>query len=90
MAWELRDGAYRRPLMVGDEFQNVVEEVVFAQGAADLLSGQRCVCGYYVVSGELVVGERSLGPDTLLWIMAGSSLSARITSKPEADMPMAA
>ena len=51
MAWELRGAACRRSLMVGDEFQNVVEEVVLAQGAADLLSGQWCVCGYYVVSG---------------------------------------
>ena len=70
MAWELRDGAYWRPLMTGDEFNNVVEEVVFAQGAADLLAGQRFVCGYYVVSGELVVGERCIGPNTLLWIAA--------------------
>ena len=48
--------------MVGDEFNNVVEEVVFAQGTADLLVGQRFVCGYYVVSGELEVGEFALTP----------------------------
>lgn len=48
--------------MVGDEFNNVVEEVVFAQGTADLLVGQRFVCGYYAVSGELEVGEFALTP----------------------------
>lgn len=79
MAWELRNGAYWRPLMAGDDYQNVVEEVVFAQGEADLLTGQWCACGYYVVSGELVVGEQCVGQDTLLWITAGCSLPARIT-----------
>lgn len=76
MTWERCNGGLRRSLMEGDGFANEVDELVLGRGDHDLLAGQSHVCGYYVVSGELTLDGRTVGPDTLLWIVAGRSLPA--------------
>lgn len=95
MAWTWRDGAYRRMLMGGKEFENTVEELVLPAGDIDLLANCDCVSGYYVVAGKLQVDDRVLRNDALIWIEGGSSCEARaldnvhavriVTSRPLAE-----
>lgn len=64
--------SYVKTLLHKEEYGIEVKEAVLLRGSHNLLGCSNCVCGYFILDGEITFGGRHYGRETLLWFIGGS------------------